>query len=161
MSNRIQLEHLHTMAMGEIAALSAQQLALLQEEAGHALAAAKALKDRLDGAIARRFEEHARVERELAGKDTGTVRFVHDDVLVIVELPKRIDWDQERLIEACNRLAEGGDVVDEYVDIAYRVPERRYTAWPSYIRELFAPARTVKTGKPVFKLSLAETEGAS
>ena len=49
----------------------------------------------------------------------------------------------------------------EYVDIAFKVPERKYAAWPSVIRAAFEDARTVRTGKPVFKLSLAETEGAS
>ena len=44
----------------------------------------------------------------------------------------------------------------QYVDIAIKVPERKYTAWPESIRTAFAPARTVKTGKPSFRLSLGE-----
>ena len=53
------------------------------------------------------------------------------------------------------RIRTEGDDPAEYVDIAFRVPERKYTAWPNAIRAAFEDARTVKTGKPVFKLSLA------
>ena len=49
-----------------------------------------------------------------------------------------------------------GDDPTQYVDIAIKVPERKYTAWPENIRVAFAPARTVKTGKPSFILTLKE-----
>ena len=161
MSNRIQLEELRAIPVGEIAALPAEQLALLQEDAAAALTAARKLKEWLDGAIALRFGERARTARRDAGKDTGTVRLVEDGVIVIADLPKRVDWDQAQLAALAERIRAEGDDSAEYVDVAYKVPERRYAAWPGYLRDLFAPARTVRAGKPVFKLSLAETEGAS
>ena len=160
MSNRIQLEELCAMPVGEIAALPAEQLALLQEDAEAALTAAKSLKDQLDGAIARRFEAQARAERGLAGKDAETVRFVADGVVLVAELPKRVEWDQQRLSDLCIRLAGEAEDPAEYVDIAFKVPERKFAAWPSAIRAAFESARTVRTGKPVFKLSLAQKEDA-
>ena len=161
MSNRIQLEELRALPVGEIAALPAEQLALLQEDTEAALTAAKTLKEWLDGAIALRFGEQAHTARRAAGRDTGTVRLVGDGVIVLADLPKRVEWDQKRLLDICMRLTSEGDDPDEYVETIYRVPERRYAAWPGYLRDLFAPARTVRTGKPVFRLSLAETEAAS
>ena len=161
MSNRIQLEDIRALPVGEIAALPAEQLALLQEDAEAALTAAKKLKEWLDGAIALRFGEQAQTARRDAGKDTGTVRLVEDGVIVVAELPKRVDWDQAQLAAVVERIRAEGDDPAEYVDTAFKVPERKYAAWPSGIRAAFADARTVKTGKPVFKLSLAETEGAS
>ena len=53
------------------------------------------------------------------------------------------------------RIRAAGDDPSQYVDIAIKVPERKYTAWPESIRAAFAPARTVKTGKPSFRLSSA------
>ncbi len=94
MSNRIQLEDIRAMPVGEIAALPAEQLALLQEDAEAALTAAKKLKEWLDGAIALRFGERAQTARRDAGKDTGTVRLVEDGVIVVADLPKRVEWDQ-------------------------------------------------------------------
>ncbi len=161
MSNRIQLEDIRAMPVGEIAALPAEQLALLQEDAEAALTAAKTLKEWLDGAIGLRFGERAQAARRDAGKDTGTVRLVEDGVTVVADLPQRVDWDQVQLAALVERIRAEGDDPAEYVDTAFKVPERKYTAWPSAIRTAFEDARTVKTGKSVFKLSLAETEGAS
>jgi hypothetical protein len=45
-----------------------------------------------------------------------------------------------------------GDDPTEYLEIAYRVSERRFGAWPEAMREGFAAARTETTGKPVFRL---------
>ncbi len=40
----------------------------------------------------------------------------------------------------------------------YKVPERAYTAWPEHIRTAFTAARTVRTGKATFKLTLTGAE---
>ena len=50
-SNTLTLKDLHRMPIGEIAALPADQLALLQVEADEALRAAKATRDWLKGAL--------------------------------------------------------------------------------------------------------------
>ncbi len=160
MSNRVQLADIRAMPVGEIAALTAEQLALLQEDADAALTAARTLKEWLDGAIGLRFAEKAHTARHDAGKDTGTVRLVEDGVAVIADLPKRVEWDQTRLAALVERIRAEGDDPAEYVDVAFKVPERKYAAWPGAIRAAFEGARTVRTGKPVFKLSLAK-EGAS
>ncbi len=52
------------------------------------------------------------------------------------------------------RIRAAGDDPVEYIDVAYKVSERKYTAWPENIRAAFAPARTVKTGKATFTLTL-------
>ena len=156
MSNRIQLEDIRAMPVGEIAALPAEQLALLQEDAEAALKGAKTLKEWLDGAIGLRFAEQAHAVRQAAGKDTGTVRLVEDGVIVVADLPKRVEWDQSRLGTLIEHIRAEGDDPAGYVDTAFKVPERKYAAWPSAIRAAFENARTVKTGKPGFKLSLAK-----
>jgi hypothetical protein len=38
--------------------------------------------------------------------------------------------------------------------VTYKISERSYAAWPDHIRQVFAAARTVRPGKPSFKLSL-------
>ena len=40
------------------------------------------------------------------------------------------------------------------VEISFKVSERKYGAWPSHIRSAFEAARTVRVGKPTFKLNL-------
>ena len=59
-SNRISLDELRRMAVGDIAALPAEQLALLQDEAADALRRAKTVCDWLDGAVALKYGDRAR-----------------------------------------------------------------------------------------------------
>ena len=156
LANRPTLDSIRMLPIGEVAALPAEHLALLQEDAAAALDASKKAKDWIDGAIALRFADHVQALRREAGKDTGTVRFEQDGVTVVADLPKRVDWDQALIAGVVERIRAAGDDPNQYVDIAIKVPERKYTAWPENIRTAFAPARTVRTGKPSFVLTLKE-----
>lgn len=154
--NRPRLGDLPTMPIGDIAALPAAVLALLQEEAEEAAKAARSLADWLNGAIALRYGDRAAAARRADGKDTGTVRFEDDEVAVIADLPKRVEWDQDELATLVAAIrAEDGDP-GEYVDTVFRVPECKYAAWPRHIRTAFERARTVKPGKPTYRLALRE-----
>ncbi len=153
-ANHPTLEDLHHMPIGAIAMLSADQLALLQEETEEALRSAKSTKNRLEGAIAQRYADRAQAGRQEAGKDTGAVRFDDGPVTVVADLPKKVDWDQAQLAALVERIQAEGDDPPEYVDIAFKVPERKYAAWPSHIRSAFEAARTVRVGKPTFRLSI-------
>lgn len=82
---------IHRMPVGHIAALPADQLALLKGMADEQLTQAKSIADWLDGAISLKYADRAGEFRHEAGKDTGTIRFEDGGVTVIAELPKRID----------------------------------------------------------------------
>ncbi len=45
-----------------------------------------------------------------------------------------------------------GDDPSQYVEISLSVSERAFGAWPDAIRRTFEPARTLRTGKPTFRL---------
>jgi hypothetical protein len=151
-----QLQDLPDLPPQEIAALPADVLAILQHESETALKQAKAAKARLDGGLVLKYGEEAAEARRLAGKDTGTVRFDDGDVTVVADLPKRVDWDQAKLAAIVERIRAAGDEPAEYVETSFKVAERNYGAWPTAIREGFEAARTVKPGKPTFKLTLRE-----
>jgi len=156
--NRPTLNDLSNMPIGDIADLPAETLALLQEEADAAMRSAKTAKDWLDGAITRKFSSRAADQRRSEGRDTGTARFQNGAVTVVAELPKRVDWDQAHLADLVERIKADGEDPREYVEISFKVSERKYTAWPSHIQSAFAEARTVRTGKESFKLILGEGE---
>ena len=73
-------------------------------------------------------------------------------MVVVADLPKKVDWDQVELCELFERIKADGDDPREYVDISLRVSERKYAAWPAHIRSSFERARTVRTGAPSFRL---------
>lgn len=130
----------------EIAGLPVELLAILQREIDERLKRDKAAKTRLDAALTVRYATRAAEERQAQAKDTGTVRFDDGDFTVVADLPKRVEWDQSQLAAMVERIRAAGDDPAEYVDIAFKVPERKYAAWPDAIRQGFEPARMVKTG---------------
>ena len=143
----------------DLLALPAPHLALLQEEARTALEAAKRLQDWIEGIIAVRYGERAIALRAEQRKDAGTVRFTDGDVTIVADLSKRVEWDQDMLAAVVERIRAAGNDPTEYVEVTYKVPERAYAAWPAHIRDAFTGARTVRTGKATFKLSLDATQG--
>lgn len=153
-SNRPDLADMQFMPTTEIAALPADLLALLQDDSDAALAAAKSAKERLDDALALKYAAHAAEQRRQAGKDSGTVRLDDGGVTVIADLPKRVDWNQDMLADLAERIRRSGDNPAEYLDVTFKVPERKYAAWPNSIRDAFAAARTVRTGKLSIRLEV-------
>lgn len=86
---------------------------------------------------------------QLAGK-AGT----HTIDGVKFYIPKQVKWDQALLHELFQQCKASNEDPLDYMTISYDVPESRYKAWPTAIRESFEPARTVSTGK--VKIQLGE-----
>jgi hypothetical protein len=152
--NRPTLESVRHTAVGELLALPAEHLALLQQDAREAVEAAKRTQDWIEGVIVRRYADRAAEARRAAGKDTGTIRLQDGEVEIVADLPKKVEWDQAQLATLVERIRASGEDPAEYVELGYRVSERAYAAWPERIRSAFEPARTVRTGKPSFRLSI-------
>ena len=151
------VDDLPGLGLQDIAQLPAELLAILQRDVDERMARTKAAKARLDGALTVRYATRAAEERQATGKDTGTIRFDDGDFTVVADLPKRVDWDQAQLAAMVERIRAAGDDPAQYVDIAIKVPERKYGAWPKNIRAEFEPARTVGSGKPGFRLEPSDT----
>lgn len=149
-------DDLDRLSIGEIADMPPSLLLALQDEAAAETARVKRLKDRFEAALAQRYGAATEAERSAQGKTSGTVRIEDGDIVVIAELPKKVSWDQDSLAAMATRIREAGDDPTEYLEITYRVPERRFGAWPEAMREGFAAARRETTGKPVFRLEFRD-----
>lgn len=62
--------------------------------------------------------------------------------------------NQSKCAEIAQRIAAIGDDPGEFLEITYRVAERKYTAWPESLRTAFKPACTLKTGNATLSLTL-------
>ena len=153
-SNHITLADIHRMPVGQIAALPADQLAMLKDAADQQVSQAKTISDWLDGAISLKYADRASECRHDEGKDTGTIRFEDGSVTVIAELPKRVEWDQAKLARIAENIASAGEDPAEFIETTLKVSEHKYTALPESWRKGFEPARTVRIGKPKFRLVL-------
>lgn len=144
--NTPSVDDLLKLPAGELAQMPVALLASLQAELAEARKHLNTLTVRFNSALEVRYASRAAEARRACGKDTGTVRLTDGDFIVVTDLPKRVDWDQDRLAAMVERIRAAGDDPAQYVDIAFKVPERKYAAWPDAIRAGFEPARTVRPG---------------
>ena len=141
---------------GDLALQTSESLFQLKNDAADLQALAKAVVDHLDRALDLKYSKQAHAMRLAAGKDTGVVHFEDGHVQVTADLPKKVEWDQKKLADLVRRMTANGDNPAEYVEISYRVSETKFNAWPETLKSAFAPARTLKTGKPGFRLALLQ-----
>lgn len=114
--------------------------------------------DVVNAALDQRYGEQAAAERRASGKDFGICHLTDGPLRITVEQPKRVAWDQQKLAALAARIAAAGENVGDFVDVEYSIPESRYTNWPSTLKEQFADARTVKPGKPSYRIALVSEE---
>ena len=146
------LDEVGNFVMSELETLPLSELDRLIRRVTSAEETARQYRQFLQAVMHHRFNERAQQLRQDAGKSTGTVRFENDGYMVVADLPKRPEYDQKKLKDAVEALRKWGENPDDYVSVEIKVSEAKYGAWPPAVRKLFEPARTVKTGKPLYKL---------
>jgi hypothetical protein len=144
------------MSVAQLEVLPPAQLAEVQQHLEQLQDWTKQAKAKLDAALVRRFGELERAARADSGKDFGTVHFSDGALRVTADQPKRVSWDQPQLAAIAQRIAASGERVEDYLDVEFSVPESRFNNWPTALRSQFEAARTVKPGKPSFRLTFTE-----
>jgi hypothetical protein len=155
-ANTPSINDMLNMPTGDLAQMPVELLAALQAELDHAGKQLKAATTRFNAALEVRYATRAAEARRACGKDTGTVRLVDGDYTVVADLPKRVDWDQEKLAQIARNIADSGEDPTDFIDTKLTVSERKYGALPEAWRRGFEPARTVKTGTLKVTLEPAE-----
>ena len=148
------LDEIGNIVLAELESLPLEDFDRLIQRVSAAEEAARHYKQFLQGVLHRRFGERAGQLRREAGKTTGMVRFNVDGHTIVADLPKKVDYDQRKLKDAVDALRKWGEDPEDYVSLEVKVAEAKYTAWPPAVRQLFEPARTVKAGKPTYKLEV-------
>ena len=144
-------------APAELAQQSGDALFEIKNSAALRLTQAKTLAAHIDRALDLKYAERARQLRVTAGKDTGVVHFDDGAVRITADLPKKVDWDQKQLAAIHARIAASGDNPAEFIETIFHVSESKFNAWNQSLKNAFISARTVKTGKPDFRLALVNT----
>jgi len=88
--------------------------------------------------------------RTLQGKETGAVNLMFEGFKVTETIPKKVEWDQEKLNELFDRIVTAGDDPRAYMKLKLEVPEKQFNAFDVNLQAVFAEARTVKHGKATF-----------
>jgi len=105
----------------------------------------------LHGIFERRYASAAAQQRLAEGKDTGSVHIVDGEWDVLVNVPKKVEWDQRALRDAFDKIDQ--DEARHYAKIVFAVEERKFENAPPAIRSILAGARTLKTGKATYALA--------
>jgi len=132
----------------QLVELTPEQLLALQQASAERTAEAAKIANILHATLAARFATGL--------NGTGTHNLDAGTVKVAVTIPKKVKRDQAKLAVAVDKVKSWGEDPANYVDTEIKVAERKYDAWPPSIRDVFTPARTLETGKPVIKLSAIE-----
>lgn len=148
----------------QVATMSVSELAALTPERKHAidlaLQAATGILEKawanFDAAVAQSYADRVQAERGLIGKDFGVVHVRDGALRVSVDVPKRVTWDQKLLGSIARSITGAGERIEDYMEVQYSVSESRFNNWPPALREQFAAARTVKPGKPAYRLTMED-----
>ena len=156
----VMTEHIRHLDIEAIAALTAPELACIMDDLAEQKASLALIEDKISIALDRKYGARARQRRTEEGKDAGVVRFEDNGFVVIADMPKRVKWDQEKLQHAVEIIRTGwGDDPADYVKVKLEVSEAAFANWPRPVRELFLPARTVETGRPIYRIETANGAG--
>ena len=158
MNSKITLSQVSNIHIGKLADLPADQLMDLQQQAADHFEKAKRLKEWIDAAISIKYQNDISLLRNKQNKATGSIYLRDGSFKVTSIIPKKVDWDQEKLKDVVSAIKKHGDNVDEYVETSYKISETKYSAWPEHIKNIFKPARVVRTGKESFKIEANDKE---
>lgn len=107
--------------------------------------------------------EHAVAEqlaniRKAQAKEFGAVNITYDGIKVTETIPKKVEWDQQKMNDLFDAIATAGDDPRAYMKVKLEVPEKTYSEFLPEVQAMFADCRTVKMGKPSLKFE--EVTGA-
>lgn len=146
------LAELRQMTVTEAASLPIDILHALVEDVAAQKADTKRLDDKLTDALSQRYSDKAAAYRLADGKDTGRISLPDGDFIVRADLPKKVTWDQAKLASAVEVVLAWGESPGDYITTKLDVSETKFNAWPTTIRRVFEPARTVGVGKATFSI---------
>ncbi len=144
----IKIEEVTNIDIGQLALLSAADLYDLKEKASEAFESIKRAKEWIDTAIIQKYQDRLDYSRASLGKENGIINIADGNCVISQDIPKRIDWDQNKLAVIYENIRAAGSNPAEYIDVSYKVPERKYSGWPEHLKSSFETARILANGKP-------------
>lgn len=146
--DNIGIDWLSDVSIDDIVGLPLDVVKRLDNDIEFAIAELKQRQAMLYIAIEQEFSDDLLSARKSKGSDFGAVNVKVGDYTIVQTVPKNVSWDQEKLDTIADKLeVEWKEDPTEYIDVKNSVQERKYNAWPTAIKKLFQPARTVKPGR--------------
>lgn len=126
-------------------------LALLRESAEDRMKVAKNNILEIDAELVRLFKIDAH--------SIGTRNHEEDGIPVKFTVPKKVEWDQDKMFEIVKALVDKGVDTNALIKVVRTVPENDFKNMPKDIGDLFKDARTVTPGKVKVEILKGKVNG--
>lgn len=145
---------IETLSVKELSKLSETDLCDLSEKISETHNWIKQLVEKFEIALATKYSNEARKKLQESGTDFGTCELKKDAFTVTVQLPKKVQWDQEILKKLYDQITPENQ--KEIFKVTFSIDERKYAKLDQILREYLASARTTTYGK--VKISINKNE---
>ena len=154
---KVAVADLESMDGTQLSKLSTADIERLQTDIAEQIADLNGRNAELQMTLAARYDQALHKER--GAKQFGIVKIEDGEFVVEQTIQKKVTWDQAKLEQVEFMLrSEWEERPEEYIKTERKVEERKFTNWPTSIKRLFEPARTVKAGTVKIELKRKESE---
>lgn len=152
MKNHLTLEDIGGMSNAQRMDITPDELLSLQQELDREKATLENHTHLLWSVFQARYADTCEGERD---KDTGIIHIHDGDYRISQDVKKNVRWDQKKLKPIIDDILARGDLVSDYLEASYKVPERKWTAWPRRTRDEFARARVEAPSRPSYSIGVS------
>ncbi len=145
---------IETLSVQELSRLSETDLHDLSEKIAETHNWIKQLVEKFDMALVAKYSEEAKKKLHENGTDFGTCKLKRNGFVVSVQLPKKVQWNQEILETLYNRL--DFDVRKEIFKVSFSIDEKQFAKLGKIMTDAVTPARSTTYGK--VKVSINKNE---
>ena len=145
---------IETLSVQELSRLSELDLHDLSEKISETHNWVKKLVEKFEMALTAKYAEEAKKKLHETGADFGTCKMKRNGFVVSVQLPKKVQWDQEILENLYNRLDP--DVRKEIFKVNFSIDEKQFSKLSKIMTDAVSSARSTAYGKVKISISKAD-----
>ena len=147
---------IETLSVRELSRLSETDLHDLSEKIAETHNWIKQLVEKFDMALVAKYSEEAKKKLHENGTDFGTCKLKKNGFVISVQMPKKVQWNQEILESIYNKI--DSDIRKDIFKVNFSIDEKQFAKLGKIMTDAVSPARSTSYGK--VKISINKTEEA-
>ena len=147
---------IETLSVRELSKLSETDLCDLSEKVTETYNWIKQVKEKFETALNSKYLDEATKTLNDNKKDFGTASFKKNEHVITVEIPKKVQWNQEMLAKIYEKMDT--EARNEIFKVTYSIGEKEYGKLSQNLLATIEPARSIAYGK--IKISIAKGDNA-
>lgn len=136
---------IETLSVRELSKLSETDLHDLSEKISETHNWIKQLVEKFELALTTKYSEEAKKKLRENGTDFGTCKLKRNGFVVSVQLPKKVQWNQEILEDIYNKT--DSDIRKDIFKVTFSIDEKQFAKLGKIMIDAVTPARSTSYGK--------------